>query len=52
MQFPNFFEKDEAILSSLLLNKTMTTVSDAILTTIIEVEPGKKPDKKTSNSIR
>lgn len=30
-------------------NATLTSVSDAILTTVFEVTPGNKPDKKTSN---
>lgn len=39
----------QADLSGLSDNDTMTSVSDAILTGVIEVEQGNKPDLETSN---
>lgn len=48
-QISNVFEKGKADLSGLLINGTSTFVSDVILTTVIEVEPGNKLDKNTGN---
>lgn len=49
MQISNIFETEKADLSGLLNNGRLTSVSNAFLTTVIEVEPGNKPDAKTSN---
>ena len=51
MQISNVFEKGKANLSGLLNNSTSTSVSDAILTTIVEVQSSKQPNEKTSNRI-